>query len=106
MHVPVTHGREGLDAEEKVPDESRRVQVGDAIRYEMEETAEQDVEEQEERDDRRKQARPAHHHGIVVEIQKYFPGKALTDHVAQADTHDPRAARSRCARASKRLRSV
>src|SRR5271170_5658189 len=103
MHVAVTYGREGLDAEEKVPEESGRAQVGDAIGVEMEKTAEQDVEDQEERDDRGEQARPAHHHGIVIQIQKYFPGDALTDHVAQAHAHDPRASRPRYACVSKRV---
>src|ERR1700722_694103 len=106
MHVTITHGREGLDAEEEVPEESGRAQIGDAIGVEMEKTAEQDVEDQEERDDRGEQARPAHHHGIVIEVLKYFPGDALTDDVAQAHAHEPRAARSRGARLSQRVRWV
>ena len=31
MHVAVTYGRERLDAEEEVPEESGRTQIGDAI---------------------------------------------------------------------------
>ena len=50
--------------------------------HQMEKTAEQEIENQEERDDRGKQAWPARHHGIVIEILNYFPADALTDHVA------------------------
>ncbi len=103
MHVPVTHGREGLDAEEEVPDESGRIQIGDAIGHEMKKTAEQKVEDQEERDDRGEQAWPAHHHAIVIQVLNHFPGDALTDHVAHADAYEPRASRSRCACASMRV---
>ncbi len=51
VHVPVAHGRQRLDAEEKRAEETGRVQIGDASGHGIVKAAEDQIEDQEEGDD-------------------------------------------------------
>src|ERR1700683_3789833 len=87
MHVPIAHGREGLDTEKKRAGETGRIQIGDASGYQVIEQAEQEVEADKKGSQSREQPRPADRHEMVEQIAQYVARQALDEELIAPSGH-------------------